>query len=145
MRRYGEPWLPGRPYRDRPGVYAVILGRGVRRGMILCAETDELQLPGGGVDPGEQPIAALHREVLEETGWRIAGPRRIAAFQRFSFLPDYRYWARKTQTIYLAHAVARAGPPLEPNHRPRWLPVAEAARSLGVAGDRAVVKAFFGL
>ena len=32
----------------------------------------EFQLPGGGIDRGEHPIAALHREVYEETGWKIA-------------------------------------------------------------------------
>ncbi|MEM6676331.1 MAG: NUDIX domain-containing protein [Pseudomonadota bacterium] len=150
MRRYGEPWLPGRPYRDRPGVYAIILGHGPRAGLILTVTQameagPEVQLPGGGIDPGEQPIAALHREVMEETGWRITAPRRIAAFQRFSFLPDYRYWARKTQTIYRARATTQAGPPLEPNHIPLWLPPAEAVDCLSVAGDRAILARFLGL
>ena len=140
--RHGAPWLPGRPYRDRPGAYAVILGSGARAGQLLCVDQKgELQLPGGGIDPGESPLQALHREVWEETGWRIGDPRRIAAFQRFSFLPEYRYWARKVQAIYLARAVRPLGPPQEPDHAVRWLTPARAARSLGVAGDRAVIAA----
>lgn len=133
MKRIGEPWLPGKPYRDRPGVYAMIIGEGG----LLCVDQDgELQLPGGGIDPGEQPIAALHREVREETGWRIANPRRLTAFQRFAYLPDYGFWARKTQAIYLARAVLSLGPPSEPGHTPLWLPVELAAAELDVAGDR---------
>jgi 8-oxo-dGTP diphosphatase len=116
------------------------MGHGARAGLILCVIQDgELQLPGGGIDAGEQPLAALHREVMEETGWRIAAPRRIAAFQRFSWLPDYRYWARKTQTVYLARATTRAGPPTEPDHHPVWLAPREALRRLAIAGDRAVL------
>lgn len=141
MRRIGETVRPGVAYRDRMGVYGLVL----REGRLLCVwQKDELQLPGGGIDPGESPLAALHREVIEETGWRIAGPdggppRRLEAFQRYVWLWDYEYWARKVQAIYLARAVAQLHPPLEPDHRPVWLTPEEAARRLHIEGDRAAV------
>lgn len=137
MRRIGESWLPGRPYRDRPGVYAMIAGA---RGLLCVRQAGELQLPGGGIEPDEHPLAALHREVLEETGWTIAAPRRVDAFQRYNWMPEYTMWARKVQAIYLARAVRRIGPPLEADHEPLWLAPAEAARALDVAGDREVVR-----
>ncbi|MEO0821666.1 MAG: NUDIX domain-containing protein [Pseudomonadota bacterium] len=141
MQRIGEPWRPGRPYRDRPGAYAIILGGGVHggahAGRLLCVDQEgEIQLPGGGLDPGESPLAALHREVLEETGWRIAPIRRVGAFQRYAWLPDYRYWARKTQVVYLARATLRAGPPSEPGHTALWLTPRDALATLSVEGDR---------
>ena len=81
MRRYGEPVRADRRYLPRPGVYAIL----PREGCVLVTEQadpgPELQLPGGGIDPGESPHAALHREVYEETGWRIAAPRRLGAYR----------------------------------------------------------------
>jgi 8-oxo-dGTP diphosphatase len=136
MRRIGEPFRR-KPYRDRIGAYAVIAGA---RGLLLVDQEGELQLPGGGIDPGESPLRALHREVEEETGWRIAAPRRLGAFQRFAWLPDYGYWARKVQLVYTARAVRPTGRPLEPGHVPLWLPAPEAARRLHIAGDREMVR-----
>jgi 8-oxo-dGTP diphosphatase len=136
MRRIGEPFRP-RPYRDRIGAYAVVAGA---RGLLLVDQDGELQLPGGGIDPGESPLQALHREVGEETGWRIAAPRRLGAFQRFAWLPDYGYWARKVQLVYLARAVRPLGIELEPGHLPLWLPAPEAARRLDIEGDREMVR-----
>lgn len=144
MRRFGETVRPGIRYRDRPGAYAVI-----REGdSLLLTESfrphHEIQLPGGGLDPGEGPLAALHREVMEETGWRIAPIRRLGAFQRFAYMPEYDLWARKVCLIYLARPVRRHGPPSEADHDAIWMPVGLAAERLGPAGDRAFVRALAG-
>jgi 8-oxo-dGTP diphosphatase len=137
MRRYHEPFDSARRYRERPGAYAVI-----RDGAdVLVTEQmrprHEFQLPGGGIDPGEAPIRALHRECLEETGWRIAVIRRLGAWQRYTWMPEYEIWARKVCHIYLARPVLRRGPPSEPGHNAIWMPIPTALGLLAMAGDRA--------
>ena len=136
IRRFGEAPRPGIRYRLRPGVYA-ILPRG--RQILVTHQSEpvpELQLPGGGIDPGESPLRALHREVFEETGWSIAQPRRLGVFRRFTYMPEYRLWAEKLCIIYRAHPVREMGPPSEPGHRAVWITPERAARDLGNAGDR---------
>jgi 8-oxo-dGTP diphosphatase len=126
-------------YRRRPGVYA-LLPRGDSLLVTHQAEpVPEFQLPGGGIDRGEQPIAALHREVWEETGWHIGAPVRLGAFRRFAYMPEYDLWAEKLCTVYVARPLRRVGPPAEPGHTALWLPVAEALSLLGNAGDRAML------
>lgn len=143
IRRFGEPVVAGQRYRRRPGAYAV-LALGGRVLVTHQAEpTPEFQLPGGGIDPGEHPIAALHREVFEETGWSIAAPRRLGAFRRFTYMPEYDLWAEKLCMIYLARPVRRLGPPSEPGHCAVWMDAAEAARRLGNAGDRHFLRLVF--
>ena len=141
IRRYGEAVRTGQRYRRRPGVYAVLLRGDSLLTTFQAEPLPELQLPGGGIDPGEHPIAALHREVIEETGWKIAIRRRLGAFRRFTYMPEYDLWAEKVCTVYLAHPVLRLGPPTEPGHSAVWLPAPEALRLLGNAGDRAVLAA----
>lgn len=139
MRRYGDPVRPDRSYTTRPGAYGVIrLGAD----LLLTEQARperELQLPGGGIDPGESPLVALHREVYEETGWTIQVLRRLGAFQRYAYMPEYDLWARKVCAIYLCRPVLRRGPAREPGHRPVWASIEVAAERLGNAGDRAFV------
>lgn len=139
IRRFGEPVEPGRRYRLRPGVYALLRRQDA---LLLTHQSEpipEFQLPGGGIDPGESPLSALHREVMEETGWRIEPIRRLGAFRRFTYMPEYDLWAEKLCTIYLARPIRRLGPPREPGHRALWMTLHEAARALGNDGDRAFV------
>ena len=139
IRRYGEAVKPGQPYRLRPGVYAVLLRGNSILTTFQAAPLPEFQLPGGGIDRGEHPIAALHREVREETGWRIGGLRRIGAFRRFTYMPEYDLWAEKICSIYLARPVRAISAPTEPGHSAIWLPVDQALRLLANPGDRAML------
>ncbi len=136
IRRFGHPPRRDKKYTLRPGVYAVIQS-GPEFLLTFQAEPEpEFQLPGGGIDPGESPLSALHREVYEETGWTITRPRRLGAFRRFVFMPEYDLWAEKLCSIYLAEPGRRLGPPTEPLHIAQWVPKEMARHCLGNSGDR---------
>ncbi|MCF2906049.1 NUDIX hydrolase [Octadecabacter sp. CECT 8868] len=138
MRRYGDRVDPAMRYRPRPGAY-VILQRG---NDLLLTEQDgarlkhpEIQLPGGGIDAGEHVIPALHREVMEETGWRMTRPTRIGAYKRFVYMPEYDMWAEKICAIYWAEPTYCYGPPLEELHTAIWVPMRQAPTLLSNEGD----------
>jgi 8-oxo-dGTP diphosphatase len=102
IRRFGEPPHDGIKYTLRPGAYAILQ----QNDRILLTFQDspflEFQLPGGGIDPNENVIHALRREILEETGYTIGAPRKIGAFRRFVHMPEYNIWAEKLCHIYYA-------------------------------------------
>ena len=143
IRRFGSPREAGRRYIHRPGAYAILPRGGRLLLTVQMEEAPDIQLPGGGIDPGETPIVALHREVYEETGWFIAKPKKLGAFRRFVFMPEYNIWAEKLCHIYLARPSRKIGPPIEPDHKALWAPPDIAARILGNAGDRHFARQFY--
>ncbi|WP_444453758.1 NUDIX hydrolase [Rhodobacter capsulatus] len=136
MRRFGERVVSGQRYKQRPGAYAVLV-QGNRFLLTHQAEPKpEFQLPGGGIDPGEGPLTALNREVYEETGWSITGHRRLGAYRRFTFMPEYNLWAEKICHVYMARPALRLGPPTESGHVAHWMSGREALAALDNTGDR---------
>ena len=134
--RFGPP--PGlHSYRLRPGAYAVL----IRDDRVLLtfqkSPEPEFQLPGGGIDPGESPLAALHREVREETGWTIGRVRRLGIYRRYCYMPEYGFWAEKLCSIWTARPISRLSPPIEPEHRAHWVALDRAAGLLHEPGARA--------
>lgn len=135
MRMFGTPPDPKRHYTIRPGAYAVI-----RRGAQLLvteqtATNIEIQLPGGGIDPGEGPLNALHRECLEETGWTIQIKSRLGVYQRYVFMPEYDLWARKICHIFLCDAGIQRSLPSEAGHRAILMPWQDAVGQFASNGD----------
>ena len=139
IRRFGTPPHHSQRYKRRPGAYAILL-RGdemlvTRQFLPETMDAPEIQLPGGGIDPGESPVPALHREVFEETGWHMTAPRRLGAFRRFTFMPEYDLWAEKLCTIYLARPTLRLSKPTEPGHEAILMPKSVALQVLFNEGD----------
>ena len=142
MKRFGENVRNKIKYTRRAGVYAILPINGKLLLTHQMKPVSEFQLPGGGIDPNEHPIAALHREVMEETGWRIARPRWFGAFRRFVYMPEYDLWAEKVCTVFLAQPVLRIGAPTEPGHRDHLIPFEYVRDFVVNPGDNSFVDCF---
>ncbi|MFT5799157.1 MAG: 8-oxo-dGTP diphosphatase [Candidatus Azotimanducaceae bacterium] len=145
IRRFGQPPLFDKRYVLRAGAYAILP---LQKRLLLTAQLGDevdIQLPGGGIDPGESATQALYREVMEETGWRISAPKRLGAFRRFVFMPEYDLWAEKICHIYVARPTRQICEPLEPNHFTTVMDPTEAVFALGNDGDRHFVEQYFSL
>ena len=143
IRRFGTPPEAGRVYKHRPGAYVVLL-RGddmlvTRQEASKTLPEPEYQLPGGGIDPGESVLSALHREVMEETGWRVTRPRRLGAYRRFTYMVEYDLWAEKVAHLYVASPIWPLSPPTEDGHTVQWMPAGLAVEALESDADRAML------
>jgi ADP-ribose diphosphatase len=78
---------------DRDG--RVVLVRQLRE----AARRELLELPAGGLEPGEDPAATARRELREETGFHGGRWRELAAFYT---TPGF---CRERMTVFLAEGV----------------------------------------
>ncbi|MEV3923787.1 NUDIX hydrolase [Actinomadura coerulea] len=81
------------------------------------------EIPGGYVEPGEDPVIAAAREAEEETGWR---PRSVEF--AYSFQPMVGS-ADAPQDLYIAHGAELVGEPhVDEAEEVRWMALDEAQR-----------------
>lgn len=72
---------PGGSRFTRPSARAVILLPERRIALVHALRYDYYKFPGGGIEPGEDPVSALIRETAEETGLRVL-PETVRPYGR---------------------------------------------------------------
>jgi len=99
-----------------------------------------LEIPAGGIEPGEDPVAAVQREMREETGYL---PRKIERLGGFYSTPGYC-----TEYLYLYLATNLTPSPLEAEDTENisvvWVPLSEIP-SLITSGKICDAKSIVGL
>jgi 8-oxo-dGTP pyrophosphatase MutT (NUDIX family) len=79
------------------------------------------ELPGGYLDPDEDPMACAAREVQEETGWRPFAMQKLVTFQPMVGTID------QENVVYLARGAQYTGsdPDINEAERIGWIPLVE--------------------
>ncbi|MGZ6014766.1 MAG: NUDIX domain-containing protein [Phenylobacterium sp.] len=120
--QFGTP-APGCAYPDRPAAFAIV----ERDGRIAVARVSfaggggRLDLPGGGLDPGETAAQAAARECGEEVGLSIAVEAEICrADHYFTNEDDSRV---NTRGVFFAARMLAEAPQLkiEDDHALEWM------------------------
>ena len=119
---------PGVDYAVRPSAYALFSDA---TGRLAAVRTPlGVFLPGGGIDPGETPAAAVVREVEEECGLVVRVGAWTAAAVHFVWSPGDRCHYEKWSTFVDAAVVGPGAPPVEADHELVWLPPDGAAAAM---------------
>ena len=84
------------------------------------------ELPGGYLDPAEDPATCAAREVEEETGWRPRRMEKVLTFQPMIGTID------QENVVYLARGADYTGsmPDINEAERISWIPLADIQRHL---------------
>jgi 8-oxo-dGTP pyrophosphatase MutT (NUDIX family) len=129
-----------------PGVAAVIVND--RGEVLLQRRSDDGRwgLPGGAMEPGEEPAETLVREVLEETGLEVVPERIVGVYSGPDFLVRYgngdeavivsitfacrpgrgEPQVNDDESLEIRYFALDALPPMEPRHLTR---IADAIRN----------------
>ncbi|MDW8098485.1 MAG: NUDIX domain-containing protein [Anaerolineae bacterium] len=73
--------------RTRRVVAQAVVLQGDQVLLIKRASPRVWELPGGSIEKGETPAAAIVREVFEETGVQVRVERELGVYQRLGFRP----------------------------------------------------------
>lgn len=129
--QFGQP-EPGRDYPDRPAAFAVV----ERDGRIAVVRVtfrgggSRLDLPGGGVDPGETLQQAAARECGEEAGLEIDLDQPFASADHFFTNEEGK--SVNTRGVFFAARLVREAPELktEDDHALEWMAPCDALAAL---------------
>jgi 8-oxo-dGTP diphosphatase len=128
------------------GMSIVVAAAMVRDGRLLAAQraTPETlagcwELPGGKVEPGENPVAALHRELMEELGTQVVVGVPLVG----PLAGDWPLGEHSVLRVFLVDGCDPEPTAGESHLQIRWVTRADAESLNWLPADRAPVLAVF--
>ena len=130
--------LPGVTYVDRPGAYGFLLND---LGELAIIRTSMgLFLPGGGLDPGEDELTALARELREEICFELTRADFVLSASQYHWSAFYKQHFKKIGSFYRVEAHALPGGDCADGHELVWIPVDRARVELSQEFQRWAVE-----
>jgi 8-oxo-dGTP diphosphatase len=129
--RFGAP-DPGLVYRERPAAYG-LLERGGQLALVHVTLSDRPpfdDLPGGGIDPGEDAAQALVREFGEETGLVVSAGRRVAEAEQYMISAHQEPFLSQGVFFEAVFEGDRRALKIEDDHELVWMTPDAALRAL---------------
>ncbi len=126
-------------FKDRPGAYAVITNKAQK--LLVVFVRGRYHLPGGGIDNGEDPVAAVIREIKEETGLTVIDHHIIGNANQFFPMSDLGP-INKIGTYFRCTVEHKKGQSkgLEADHKVLWIDPNEFLQSTAHEFHRWAVK-----
>jgi len=125
--QFGQP-EPGRSYPDRSAAF-VVAARGdqVATVQVTFAGGERLDLPGGGLDPGETAAEAAVRECGEEAGLKVVVDAQAFAAADHFFVDPAGHSVNTRGAFFAARVLAEAPElKIEDDHELIWMSPQEA-------------------
>lgn len=130
----------GIEYIPRPSVYAII--QNAHSKIAIVKHKGAFFLPGGGIEPGETPIEALQREIVEETGYQARDMEKCGeAVEYLQAVSDGKYY-RIHSTFFIAQLETGASMSTEPDHQLIWMRPETAKLKMQRACHRWTIESF---
>ncbi len=134
-------------YRLREAARAIVLDNEHNVALLHVGKYNYFKLPGGGIDEGEEPAQALHRECLEEIGCEIEILNEIGKIIEHRKM----YTIEQISYCYFAKVSGEKGKPnftkkeLSEGFEQIWIPYDEAVTliskntAIGIEGSEYIV------
>jgi len=121
--------IAGKKYPERPGAYAVIVNE-YGKVALIEAQQKYYFLPGGGIDEGEDHRSALHREILEETGYIVEILDEIGDAKDYVVALRPNTYFNKIGKFFLARLSVYSGNKQEDDHTLIWVDPKDAKEKM---------------
>ncbi|CAN7424425.1 NUDIX domain-containing protein [Phenylobacterium sp. LjRoot164] len=122
----------GPTYADRPAAFGIL----ERDGQIAAVRIEKpdgaswIDLPGGGVDPGETPEEGAAREFGEEAGLKVTVRESFALADQYFVNTEGEAWNNRSVFFVLDLVAEEPALKVEEDHTLIWLSPLDAIASL---------------